>query len=73
VILLHGEDTGLIRERALQATHRLAGTLDDPFRIALLDRETHNRLEEEATALSLMGGRRGCALCEMPRTRCSNP
>ncbi|MFT9417999.1 DNA polymerase III subunit delta [Acetobacter sp.] len=58
VILLHGEDTGLIRERALQATHRLAGTLDDPFRIALLDRETHNRLEEEATALSLMGGRR---------------
>ncbi|MDE7548810.1 DNA polymerase III subunit delta [Acetobacter fabarum] len=58
VILLHGEDTGLIRERALQATHRLTGTLDDAFRIALLDRETHNRLEEEATALSLMGGRR---------------
>lgn len=57
-ILLHGEDTGLIRERAAQAVKLVAETLDDPFRVAQLDRETHDRLEEEATALSLIGGRR---------------
>lgn len=58
VILLHGEDTGLIRERAQDATRQIAGTTDDPFRVAVLDKETHDRLEEEALALSLMGGRR---------------
>lgn len=58
VILLHGEDTGLIRERALSATQMVAGSKDDPFRVAVLDKETHDRLEEEATAFSLMGGRR---------------
>lgn len=57
-IVLHGEDTGLIRERAAQAVRLAAGTLDDPFQIAQLDRETQDRLEEEATALSLTGGRR---------------
>ena len=58
VILLHGEDTGLIQERARDAVRHVAGSVDDPFRVAVLDRETHARLEEEATALSLMGGRR---------------
>lgn len=58
VILLHGEDTGLIRERAQDATRKIAGSTDDPFRVSVLDKETHDRLEEEATALSLMGGRR---------------
>jgi DNA polymerase-3 subunit delta len=58
VILLHGEDTGLIRERAQEAARAIIGPEEDPFRLALLDRETHDRLEEEATALSLMGGRR---------------
>ena len=58
VILLHGEDTGLIRERAQEAARMIIGPEEDPFRLALLDRETHDRLEEEATALSLMGGRR---------------
>ena len=57
-IVLHGEDTGLIRERAAQAVRRVAGTTDDPFQVAQLDRETQDRLEEEATALSLIGGRR---------------
>lgn len=57
-ILLHGEDTGLIRERAAQAVRLVAETLDDPFRVSQLDRETHDRLEEEGTALSLIGGRR---------------
>lgn len=58
VILLHGEDTGLIRERAQDAVKQIAGSVDDPFRVAVLDKETHDRLEEEATAFSLMGGRR---------------
>lgn len=49
---------GLIRERAQEAARTIIGPEEDPFRLALLDRETHDRLEEEATALSLMGGRR---------------
>ena len=57
-ILLHGDDHGLIRERATEAARATAGGLDDPFRVAVLGREAHDRLEEEATALSLSGGRR---------------
>ncbi|GAJ29987.1 DNA polymerase III subunit delta [Acidomonas methanolica] len=58
VILLHGEDTGLIRERAARAVTVVAESLDDPFRVAALDRDAHDRLEEETGALSLIGGRR---------------
>ena len=57
-ILLHGDDHGLIRERATEAARAAAGTLDDPFRMTILGREQHDRLEEEATALSFSGGRR---------------
>ncbi len=57
-ILLHGEDTGLIRELAAQAVAAAAGTLDDPFRLATLSRDAHDRLSEEMGALSLTGGRR---------------
>ncbi len=57
-ILLHGEDAGLIRERASEAVRAAAGTLDDPFRLAILSRDAHDRLEEEVGALSLTGGRR---------------
>jgi DNA polymerase-3 subunit delta len=57
-VLLHGDDTGLVHERADQLTRRVAGNLDDAFRVAILERETHDRLLEEATALSLIGGRR---------------
>ncbi len=57
-ILLHGDDHGLIRERASEAARAAAGGLEDPFRVAILGREAHDRLEEEATALSLSGGRR---------------
>ncbi|AOX17411.1 DNA polymerase III subunit delta [Kozakia baliensis] len=57
-ILLHGEDAGLIRERAAAAVRSVAESLDDPFRVATLDRENQDRLEEEVGALSLIGGRR---------------
>lgn len=58
VILLHGDDTGLIRERARQAVLLVAESLDDAFRVAVLDRDSQDRLEEEIGALSLIGGRR---------------
>ena len=57
-ILLHGEDAGLIREHAAEAVRAAAGTTDDPFRVATLSRDAHDRLEEEVGALSLTGGRR---------------
>jgi DNA polymerase III subunit delta len=56
-VLLHGEDTGLIRERADLLAHAVAPP-DDPFRTAILERTNHARLAEEAAALSMTGGRR---------------
>ncbi len=58
VVLLHGDDAGLLRERADRLVRAVAGTLDDPFRVAVLGREGHDRLIEEATAQSMLGGRR---------------
>lgn len=58
IVLLHGDDSGLIREYAADLTRKAAGSLDDPFRVSLLAREDHPRFAEEATALSLDGGRR---------------
>ena len=58
VVLLHGDDSGLIRERAKEAVQVVVDDLDDPFRLARLEAEEHDRLEEEALALSLTGGRR---------------
>ncbi|MDV3182626.1 MAG: hypothetical protein Q8869_02025 [Candidatus Phytoplasma australasiaticum] len=57
-VLLYGDDLGLIRERAAQCVKLVAESLDDPFRVAVLDQEQHGRLEEEMGALSLIGGRR---------------
>ncbi len=58
IVLLHGDDLGLVRERGSVLTRAVAGSLDDPFRVTVLDRDVHDRIEEEATALSLTGGRR---------------
>jgi DNA polymerase-3 subunit delta len=58
VVLLHGDDAGLIRERAEALTRAVASSLDDPFRVAVLEREAHGRLAEESGAMSLVGGRR---------------
>ena len=57
-VLLFGGDVGLIRERSDALTRAVAGALDDPFLVASLVRESHARLAEEASALSLIGGRR---------------
>ncbi len=58
VVLLHGEDEGMVRHRADALTQAVVGQRDDPFRVAWLSREDHSRLLEEATAISMMGGRR---------------
>jgi len=57
-VLLFGEDEGLIRERARELTLSVAGSLNDPFRVAELDRDGWGSIAEEMTALSLIGGRR---------------
>lgn len=57
-ILLYGDDLGLIRERAARCVRQATGSLDDPFRVALLDEEQHGRIVEEMGALSMVGGRR---------------
>ncbi len=62
VVLLHGDDIGLIRERAQALIRQVAGSTDDPFRVANLDRGDADRLVEEASALSLVGGRRAVRL-----------
>lgn len=58
VYLIYGENGGLVRERASQLVKKVAGRLDDPFQVCVLDKESHERLKEEATALSLIGGQR---------------
>ncbi|QNT78105.1 DNA polymerase III subunit delta [Entomobacter blattae] len=57
-ILLYGEDRGLIRERAKTLVQAILQQEDDPFRLAILEKETHSRLLEEFSALSLIGGQR---------------
>jgi DNA polymerase-3 subunit delta len=62
IALLYGPDDGLVKERADRLTRNIAGSLDDPFRVALLDGERiaadPARLADEAMAQSLTGGRR---------------
>src|SRR5208282_1497909 len=65
VVLFFGEDAGLIRLRAETMTRAVAGALDDPFRVAELDREVIARLQDEAATLSLTGGRRVVRLREV--------
>jgi DNA polymerase III subunit delta len=58
VVLLFGEDAGMIRERAEALVRAVAGSLDDPFLVSELPREDVRRLPDEAAGLSLLGGRR---------------
>ncbi|HYZ62583.1 MAG TPA: DNA polymerase III subunit delta [Acetobacteraceae bacterium] len=58
IVLLHGDDEGLIRHRADALTLAVVGQRDDPFRVAWLAREDHARLAEEASAIAMLGGRR---------------
>ncbi len=58
LVLLHGDDEGLVRQRADALTQAVVGAKDDPFRVVWLAREDHARLAEEASAIAMMGGRR---------------
>ncbi len=66
--LLHGEDEGLIRERAEALVVAIAGARDDPFRVSVVAREAASsdpgRLAGEMAAISMMGGRRAVWLRE---------
>ena len=58
VVLLHGDDEGLVRHRADALTLAVVGAADDPFRVAWLSAGDHGRLGEEASAIAMLGGRR---------------
>jgi DNA polymerase-3 subunit delta len=64
VVLLHGEDHGMIRDRAGELVRAVAGSLDDPFLVADLGRESVGQLANEAASLPLTGGRRVVRLRE---------
>jgi DNA polymerase-3 subunit delta len=64
VVLLYGEDHGMIRDRAAALVRTVAGSLDDAFLVADLGREEMARLTEEAASLPLTGGRRVVRLRE---------
>src|SRR5213080_4034376 len=64
VVLLFGEDVGMIRDRASALVRAAAGSLDDPFLVAELNRDETGRLVEEAASLPLTGGRRVVRLRE---------
>lgn len=61
-VVIYGKDRGVVRDRADQLAKRLFTRPDDPFDTAQLtesDVESHpGKLEEELSALSMMGGRR---------------
>lgn len=60
--LLYGPDQGLVHERAERLAKTVVPDLKDPFRVSELDDAALSgdpaRLSDEASALSMMGGRR---------------
>ncbi len=58
VVLLLGDDVGLIRERAKRLVVAVAGATDDPFRVIELDREAIGAVPEEMASMPMTGGRR---------------
>lgn len=58
VVLLFGEDAGMVRDRAETLVRLIAGSLDDPFLVTELPREAIDTLPDEAAGLALTGGRR---------------
>jgi DNA polymerase-3 subunit delta len=58
LVLLHGEDHGLIRDRATALVKLIAGSIDDPFDVVELDRDAVGSLPAEMQSQSLTGRRR---------------
>lgn len=62
VVLVYGPDNGLMRERAITIGKTVTPDLDDPFNVVTLNSDILNedpaRLNDEANAMSMMGGAR---------------
>ncbi|HBN48174.1 MULTISPECIES: DNA polymerase III subunit delta [Thalassospira] len=62
LVLIYGEDEGLVRERAVRLAKTVVEDLKDPFRVIELGtaqlKEDASRLRDEAAAISFGGGRR---------------
>ena len=62
LVLIYGEDEGLVRERAVKLAKTVVEDLKDPFRVIEMGsaqlKEDSSRLRDEAAAISLGGGRR---------------
>ena len=58
VVLLYGDDIGMIHERANRLVRTIAGAADDPFRVSELEKEGTARIADEMSCQSLSGGRR---------------
>ncbi len=58
VVLLYGDDEGQVRELASGLVRRVAGQLDDPFRVVDLERDAWSGLAAELTSRPLTGGRK---------------
>jgi DNA polymerase-3 subunit delta len=61
-VVVYGGDEGLVRERAARLGRQVVDDLNDPFRVAVIANDALASdpalLADEASALSLMGGRR---------------
>lgn len=62
LVLIYGEDEGLVRERGMRLAKTVVDDLKDPFRVVELGpaqiKEDAGRLRDEAAAISFGGGRR---------------
>ena len=71
LVLLHGEDEGLVRERADQLAKSVVPDLRDPFRVSALTGEQlaqdPARLADEAAAIPMGGGRRVVRVKDAPK------
>jgi DNA polymerase-3 subunit delta len=71
LVLFHGEDEGLVRERGDQLAKTVVPDLRDPFRVAALTGEQlaqdPARLADEAAAIAMGGGRRVVRVKDAPR------
>jgi DNA polymerase-3 subunit delta len=58
VVLFYGDDSGLIRECATRLVCTVAGSADDPFRVAELKPDAVASIGAEMASLPMAGGRR---------------
>src|SRR5205823_9372357 len=66
LVLIYGEDEGLVAERTAAFVKAVTGTDDDPFALVRLEQGTiaddPGRLADEANAVPLFGGRRAIVI-----------